>query len=103
MDVFLFKDVCLLHTFIGRAEYTYVEGIDMLSEGIDRFCDVYRVDELEMGGYALMGGCILRDINGCMRSTSISVDRVACYEQLDSGSDLYSSYMRLLDERYDTD
>lgn len=97
MDVFLFKDVCLLHTFIGRAEYTWVEGIDMLSEGIDRFCDVYRVDELEMGGY------ILRDINGCMRSTSISVDRVACYEQLDSGSDLYSSYMRLLDERCDVD
>lgn len=95
MDVFLFKDVCLLHTFIGRAEYTWVEGIDKLSEGIDRFCDVYRVDETEMGGY------VLRCIDGCMRSTSIDVDSVACYEQLDEGSDLYSRYLRLLDERCD--
>lgn len=90
MDVFLFKDVCLLHIFIGRAKVGLFGGIDL-------FYDVYRVDESEMGGY------VLRDIDGCMCSTSISVDRVACYEQLDMGSDIYSSYLRLLEDRYDTD
>lgn len=87
MDVFLFKDICLLHTFIGRAKGSLFGNVEI-------FYDVYRVDESEMGGY------VLRDIDGCMCGTSIDVSRVACYEQLDRDSDIYSSYLRLLEDRY---
>ena len=87
MDVFLFKDGCLLHTFGGRAVNDWFGDVEF-------FSDVYRVDESEMGGY------VLRDVDGCMSGTSIYASRVACYEQLDRDSDIYSSYLRLLEERH---